>query len=123
MMRDKKSFDIWDVFDRLKVYNPKGEELGLERIIPLLKRLGNPQEKTPPIFHVAGTNGKGSTLSFLRSILEANKKSIHVFTSPHLIHFNERIRLAGTLITDEQLSHYMEQIEGALLGDPITFLN
>ncbi|WP_338505219.1 folylpolyglutamate synthase/dihydrofolate synthase family protein [Sphingomonas kaistensis] len=95
--------------DRLTQLSPGGDRLGLERITELLDRLGNPQAALPPVFHVAGTNGKGSTCAFLRAALEAAGARVHVFTSPHLVRFNERIRLAGHLIDDEALA--------ALLGE------
>jgi len=95
--------------DRLAKLSPAGDQLGLERITALLDRLGRPQDALPPVFHVAGTNGKGSTCAFLRAALEAAGKSVHIFTSPHLVRFNERIRIAGRLIEDEALA--------ALLGE------
>ena len=87
-----------------------GDRLGLERIAALLDRLGRPQDALPPIFHVAGTNGKGSTCAFLRAALEAAGLRVHVFTSPHLVRFNERIRLAGTLINDAQLAAILGEV-------------
>ena len=83
--------------DRLSSLSPAGDRLGLERISELLDRLGRPQDRLPPTFHVAGTNGKGSTVAFLRAALEASGKTVHAFTSPHLVRFNERIRVAGRL--------------------------
>ena len=83
------------------------DQIGLDRITALLDALGRPHEQLPPVFHVAGTNGKGSTCAFLRAGLEAAGHRVHVFTSPHLVRYNERIRLAGTLITDEQLAAVM----------------
>src|SRR5690606_24735521 len=76
----------------------------LERISALLDRLGNPERSLPPVFHVAGTNGKGSTCAFLRAAIEAAGLSAHVYTSPHLVRFNERIRIAGRLIDDAALA-------------------
>jgi dihydrofolate synthase/folylpolyglutamate synthase len=86
------------------------DQLGLERITALLDALGRPQDRLPPVFHVAGTNGKGSTCAFLRAGLEAGGDRVHVFTSPHLVRYNERIRLAGTLIDDAQLAAVMAQV-------------
>jgi dihydrofolate synthase/folylpolyglutamate synthase len=83
------------------------EGLGLDRIRELLARLGHPERGLPPVFHVAGTNGKGSTCAFLRAGIEASGRRAHVFTSPHLVRYNERIRLAGTLIGDDYLSDVM----------------
>ena len=81
--------------DRLGALSPGRDILGLERIAELCRRLGDPQNRLPRTFHVAGTNGKGSTCAFLRAILEAQGRRVHAYTSPHLVRFNERIRLAG----------------------------
>jgi dihydrofolate synthase/folylpolyglutamate synthase len=83
------------------------DHLGLERIGALLDRLGRPQDRLPPVLHVAGTNGKGSTIAFLRAALEAAGLRVHAFTSPHLVRYNERIRLAGSLIDDDRLARLM----------------
>lgn len=96
--------------DRLAQLSPGRDILGLERITALLARIGNPERALPPVFHVAGTNGKGSTCAFLRAALEADGKSVHVFTSPHLVRFNERIRLAGKLIEDAALASYLGRV-------------
>lgn len=96
--------------DRLSKVSPAGDRLGLERIGALLDRLGRPQDRLPLVFHVAGTNGKGSTCAFLRAALEASNRKVHVFTSPHLVRFNERIRIAGTLIDDEQLAALLTEV-------------
>lgn len=96
--------------DRLWSLSPGADILGLERITLLLERLGDPHRSLPPVFHVAGTNGKGSTCAFLRAAMEADGKSVHVFTSPHLVRFNERIRVAGQLISDAQLARYLERV-------------
>lgn len=90
--------------DRLALRSPGADILGLERINALLDRLGNPHHRLPPVFHVAGTNGKGSTCAFLRAALEADGHAVHVYSSPHLCQFNERIRLAGSLITNDELA-------------------
>jgi dihydrofolate synthase/folylpolyglutamate synthase len=104
--------------DRLATLSPGADILGLERISALLARLGNPQYDLPPVFHVAGTNGKGSTCAFLRAAIEAAGLSAHVFTSPHLVRFNERIRLAGTLIEDDLLAELLAEVldSGADIG-------
>src|SRR6478735_6820783 len=102
--------------DRLSKLSPAGDRLGLERINELLDRLGRPQDGLPPVFHVAGTNGKGSTVAFLRAALEASGYSVHAFTSPHLVRFNERIRVAGRLIDDEQLGALLTEILDASEG-------
>jgi len=86
------------------------DQLGLDRIAALLDRLGRPQDQLPPVFHVAGTNGKGSTCAFIRAGLEAAGHRVHAFTSPHLVRYNERIRIAGKLIEDERLAELMSQV-------------
>lgn len=93
--------------DRLAALSPGRDILGLERIGALLAALGHPERKLPPVFHVAGTNGKGSTCAVLRAALEADGKRVHVYASPHLVRFNERIRIAGTLISDAMLADYL----------------
>ena len=95
---------------RLEALSPGGDRLGLERITALLDRLGNPETRLPPVLHVAGTNGKGSTCALLRAALEAAGLKTHVLTSPHLVRFNERIRLAGTLIGDDHLAALLEEV-------------
>jgi dihydrofolate synthase/folylpolyglutamate synthase len=104
------SADVQAQLDRLWTLSPGADTLGLERITRLLERLGDPHHALPPTFHVAGTNGKGSTCAFLRAALEADGKSVHVFTSPHLVRFNERIRIGGTLIEDAALARYLERV-------------
>jgi dihydrofolate synthase/folylpolyglutamate synthase len=84
--------------------------LSLDRIAALLEKLGRPQDRLPPVFHVAGTNGKGSTCAFLRAGLEAAGHRVHAFTSPHLVRYNERIRIAGKLIEDDLLGEYMGRV-------------
>ena len=102
--------------DRLSKLSPAGDRLGLERISALLERLGRPQDDLPPVFHVAGTNGKGSTVAFLRAALEASGHSVHAFTSPHLVRFNERIRIAGRLIEDDELASTLAEVIDAGTG-------
>jgi dihydrofolate synthase / folylpolyglutamate synthase len=96
--------------DRLAQLSPGGDRLGLDRIKRLLDRLGRPQDSLPPAFHVAGTNGKGSTCAFLRAAIEASGRTVHAFTSPHLVRFNERIRIAGDLIEDRVLARLLEEV-------------
>jgi dihydrofolate synthase / folylpolyglutamate synthase len=96
--------------DRLSMLSPGRDVLGLERISEVLSRLENPQDKLPPVFHVAGTNGKGSTCAFLRAAIEAEGLKAHVYTSPHLVRFNERIRIAGQLIEDEYLAQLLARV-------------
>jgi len=107
--------------NRLAALSPGADILGLDRITQLLARLGNPHEALPPVFHVAGTNGKGSTCAFLRAALEADGKSVHVFTSPHLVRFNERIRISGQLIDDPTLAHYLERVLDVAEGVDASF--
>ncbi|MDV3456442.1 bifunctional folylpolyglutamate synthase/dihydrofolate synthase [Sphingomonas sp. HF-S4] len=96
--------------DRLGALSPGADILGLERITRLLARLGDPHLRLPPVLHVAGTNGKGSTCAFLRAAIEAAGLTTHVYSSPHLVRFNERIRLAGTLIADDQLAQLLGEV-------------
>ena len=107
--------------DRLALLSPGADILGLERIGALLDRLDNPQHRLPPVLHVAGTNGKGSTCAFLRSAIEAAGLKTHVYTSPHLVRFNERIRLAGRLIGDEMLAALLAETLDAAEGMEISF--
>ncbi|MCG8694527.1 MAG: bifunctional folylpolyglutamate synthase/dihydrofolate synthase [Minwuiales bacterium] len=101
--------------------HPKSIDLSLDRMWGLLERLGNPHQHLPPVIHVAGTNGKGSVLAYLRAMLEAAGKSVHVYTSPHLVRFAERVRLAGEIIDEDHWSAVLERCE-TLNGDaPVTF--
>jgi len=106
---------------RLQALHPKLIDLSLDRMRRLCAALGNPQDRLPPVIHVAGTNGKGSTVAYLRAMAEAAGLKVHVFTSPHLVRFAERIRLAGTLISDDQLAEVLARVEEANAGLPITF--
>jgi len=99
--------------DRLAALSVPQGRLGLETITALMERLGNPHRKLPPVLHVAGTNGKGSVCAFLRAMLEADGKRVHVTTSPHLVRYNERIRLAGKLIEDGPLADLLEEVLNA----------
>jgi dihydrofolate synthase/folylpolyglutamate synthase len=107
--------------ERLKRLHPKSIDLSLGRMQRLCDALGNPELKLPPVIHVGGTNGKGSTVAFIRAIAEAAKLKVHVYTSPHLVRFSERIRLAGTLIDDDRLAEIIDRVEAANAGEPITF--
>ncbi len=109
------------ILERLSALHPKKIDLGLERIRRLLKDLGHPEQKLPPVVHVAGTNGKGSVCAFTRAMLEAQGLKAHVYISPHLVHFHERIRLAGKLISEEELSATLEECERVNAGAPITY--
>ena len=107
--------------ERLHALHPKLIDLSLERVHRLLSALGEPQRRLPPVVHVAGTNGKGSTVAYLRAMAEAAGLRVHAFTSPHLVRFAERIRLAGRLIGDDALAELLAQVEAANAGQPITF--
>ncbi|WP_454761798.1 bifunctional folylpolyglutamate synthase/dihydrofolate synthase [Caulobacter segnis] len=106
---------------RLQALHPKLIDLSLDRMRRLCAALDDPQDRLPPVIHVAGTNGKGSTVAYLRAMAEAAGLKVHVFTSPHLVRFAERIRLAGTLITDAHLADVLDRVEQANAGLPITF--
>src|SRR5664279_3426826 len=112
------------ILARLLALHPKRIDLSLDRVQRLLAALGSPEKKLPPVIHVAGTNGKGSTVAFLRAILEAAGQRVHVYTSPHLVRFNERFRLGekgeGRLVSDEELVAALEECERANAGAPIT---
>ncbi len=109
------------ILERLTRLHPKAIDLSLDRIRALMRRLGDPQDTLPPVVHVAGTNGKGSTVATLRACLEAAGYRVHAYTSPHLVQFNERIRIAGTLIEDAALVALLDEVERVNAGDPITF--
>jgi dihydrofolate synthase/folylpolyglutamate synthase len=109
------------ILKRLSGLHPKLIDLSLDRILPLLEALGNPHEKLPPVIHVAGTNAKGSTIAYLRAFLQAAGKSVHVYNSPHLVRFNERIRLAGKLVGTRRLNDALERVEALNAGRNITF--
>lgn len=109
------------ILQRLLSLHPKRIDLILDRVQRLLDRLGHPERRIPPVIHVAGTNGKGSVCAFLRAMLEGSGYSVHVYTSPHLVHFHERIRIAGRLISEEELSATLEECEIANASEPITF--
>lgn len=102
------------VSERLRARHPQRIDLSLERMRVLCVALGDPQHKLPPVIHVAGTNGKGSTVALIRAIAEAAGLKVHAYTSPHLVRFNERIRLAGTLIEDDHLSAILDRIEAVM---------
>jgi dihydrofolate synthase / folylpolyglutamate synthase len=105
---------------RFLALHPKKIDLSLDRMEQILPALGDPHLRTPPVVHVAGTNGKGSTIAFMRAVLEAAGKRVHVYTSPHLVRFHERIRLAGTLVDEERLVEAFRRCEAANGGRPIT---
>ena len=111
---------IHGVIERLHGLHPRLIDLSLDRLRDLLAKLGHPEQRLPPVIHVAGTNGKGSTCAFLRAMGEAAGMRVHVYTSPHLVHFNERIRIAGDLVSDDALTDAMETIERVNAAAPIT---
>src|ERR1700761_6180130 len=109
------------VLKRLLALHPKKIDLALDRIARLLHELGDPHLRLPPVIHVAGTNGKGSCCAFLRAMLEAQGLRVHTHTSPHLVRFHERIRIAGKLIGEEALVSLLEEVEQVNRGREITF--
>ena len=113
--------DPQPILDRLLRLHPKLIDLGLDRALKLLGELGVPHMNMAPVVHISGTNGKGSVIALMRGALEAAGKKVHVYTSPHLVRFNERIRVAGQIIDDESLSDILEVCEQANKGRPITF--
>jgi len=108
------------ILTRFAPLHPKKIDLSLGRIERLLGDLGAPQKNLPPVVHVAGTNGKGSTIAFMRAALEAAGKRVHVYTSPHLVRFNERIRLTGGLVDDQRLTQALDRCEEINAGQSIT---
>ena len=102
--------------------HPKLIDFDLERLKFLMNKFENPQNNLNNVIHIAGTNGKGSTAAFLKQILEAHDLSVNIYTSPHLINFNERIRINKNLISDENLINILEEIELKNNDNPITFL-
>src|SRR5688500_14320530 len=108
------------ILKRLTALYPRFMDLDLARERRLLDKLGNPQLRLPPVIHVAGTNAKGSTIAYLRAMLEAAGNRVHVYTSPHLVHFNERVRLAGKLVSTRRINNALEEVERINAGKPIT---
>ena len=117
----KDSPALQQVLWELEHLHPKKIDLGLERIERVLKKLGNPQHKLPPTIHIAGTNGKGSTCAFLRAMAEAQGLRVHVYTSPHLVSFCERIVLAGDIISEPALLDILSRVQTANDGKPLSF--
>ncbi|HEX4894084.1 MAG TPA: Mur ligase family protein, partial [Hyphomicrobiaceae bacterium] len=115
-----------DILARLKRLHPQMIDLSLGRLERLLLRMGSPEKRLPPVIHIAGTNGKGSTTAFLKAILEAAGRRVHVYTSPHLVRFAERIAVPDAdgisrPIDEEKLAALLERVEAANKGEPITF--
>ena len=109
------------ILQRMMALHPKVIDLTLDRVWRLLAAAGNPQEQLPPVIHVAGTNGKGSTQAMIRAGLEQGGSKVHAYTSPHLARFHERIRLAGDLISESALTDVLDRCYGANGPDPITY--
>ena len=109
------------ILERLLRLHPKIIDLSLGRVERLLAQLGHPERGLPPVVHVAGTNGKGSVIAYLRALLEAAGQRVHVYTSPHLVRFHERVRLTSTLIAEPELAALLEECEVANGGEPITY--
>jgi dihydrofolate synthase/folylpolyglutamate synthase len=113
-----------ELIARLNMLHPRQIDLSLDRMQRLLDRLDHPERKLPPVIHVAGTNGKGSTIAYLRAILEAAGQRVHVYTSPYLVRINECYRLGkpggGVLVGDDELHEALERCERANAGEPIT---
>jgi dihydrofolate synthase/folylpolyglutamate synthase len=108
------------ILERMLALHPLKIDLSLGRLENLLARLCDPQLHLPPVIHVAGTNGKGSTVAFMRAVLEAAGRRVHVYTSPHLVRFHERIRLAGRLVDEARLTAALQNCERVNAGAPIT---
>ena len=109
------------ILERMMRLHPKVIDLTLDRMHRLLADLGHPERSLPPVIHVAGTNGKGSTQAMIRAGLEAEGQRVHAYTSPHLVRFHERIRLAGTLIAEPALAALLDECEAVNAGRPITY--
>lgn len=109
------------ILDRMMALHPKIIDLTLDRMLRLLEALGNPQDSLPPVIHIAGTNGKGSTQAMIRAGLEAAGKTVHAYTSPHLARFHERICLAGELISEDALTAVLDECYAANGGENITY--
>jgi dihydrofolate synthase/folylpolyglutamate synthase len=109
------------ILERLMSLHPKIIDLTLDRMIRLLDALGNPERKLPPVIHVAGTNGKGSTLAMIRAGIEGTGGTVHAYTSPHLARFHERIRVAGKLISEQDLAEVLDTCEQVNGGENITY--
>src|ERR1700694_6022558 len=112
------------ILERFRALYPREIDLSLDRIRVLLAKLDHPERRVPPVIHVAGTNGKGSTVAFMRAMLEAAGRSVHVYTSPNLVRINERFRLGrvggGVLVADDELAAALAECERQNGAQPIT---
>ena len=109
------------ILERMNRLHPKIIDLSLGRIERLLARLDHPEKALPPVVHVAGTNGKGSVIAYLAAMLQAGERTVHAYTSPHLVRFHERIALSGRPIAEDRLSALLSECEDANGGEAITF--
>jgi dihydrofolate synthase/folylpolyglutamate synthase len=109
------------ILARMMTLHPKIIDLTLDRVWRLLAALGNPQDRLPPVIHIAGTNGKGSTLAMIRAGIEGAGLNAHAYTSPHLVRFHERVRVTGALISEPGLSAVLDECHAANAGQPITY--
>ena len=109
------------ILERMMALHPKVMDLVLDRVWKLLDAMGNPQGQLPPVIHIAGTNGKGSTQAMIRAGLEQGGARVHAYTSPHLARFHERIRVAGDVISEDALTEVLDRCYRANGGDPITY--
>ena len=113
--------DLMDeILKRLESLHPKIIDLKLDRVKRLLRKLGNPERSLPPIIHVAGTNGKGSTIAMIKAGLQSSGLRTHAYTSPHLVHFNERIEIANKRISEDALKDVLTECENVNNSEPIT---
>ena len=110
-----------EILKRLESLHPKIIDLKLDRVKRLLRKLGNPERSLPPIIHVAGTNGKGSTIAMIKAGLQSCGLKTHAYTSPHLVNFNERIEIAGKRISEDTLQQVLTECENINNSEPITF--
>lgn len=117
---NRASAELETALKRFETLYPDEIDLSLDRILAVLETLGRPQDKLPPVIHVAGTNGKGSTCAFMRAMAEVAGLRVHVAISPHLVRFNERIRLAGHLVEDAPLIAWLDRVHAAVAGGEIT---
>ena len=117
---DKEASRVAAIVERLHGLHPRLIDLSLDRLRVLLAKLGHPERRLPPVIHVAGTNGKGSTCAFIRAMAEAAGWGAHIYTSPHLVRYNERFRVAGSLVSDRALIDALERVEQINAGAAIT---